>query len=126
MGSPGDLELGETPVRTEILRQKCTEMKKEIITSEPLYNRVRQNTVLDKTLIIVGPQVVIFLYVYIFYFRYNTDWIANMEIGLYPNNKCYCGVIGDICLMHLNLINLLAYAGRFAFYYVRINTKSST
>ena len=55
-------------------------------TPGPLYN-----TVLVKTLITVGPQLVIldyFCYLSIdtFYSHYNTVWIANTEIGLDPNN----------------------------------------
>ena len=45
-------------------------------------------TVLDIALIIVGPQMVIFgICLYTFYSRYNTDWIADTEIGLDPNNS---------------------------------------
>ena len=29
----------------------------------------------------------ILLYIYIFYSRNNTDWIANVKIGLNPNNS---------------------------------------
>ena len=29
----------------------------------------------------------ILLYIYTIYSRYNTDWIANMEIGLDPNDS---------------------------------------
>ena len=42
---------------------------------------VHYNTVLDITLVIVGPELVILDS------RLNTDWIANKEIGLYPNNS---------------------------------------
>ena len=50
--------------------------------------------VLDLTLIIVGPQMVILdyivhvflLYVNAFYSRHNTGWIANMENSLDCNN----------------------------------------
>ena len=60
-------------------------------TPEPLYNTVRYNTILDTTRIWVGPQMATFytfFYItYIFYSRYNTDWIANTEIGLDPNNS---------------------------------------
>ena len=56
-----------------------------------LYNTVHYNTVLDITRIRVGPQIAIsdfFSYIiYAFYCQYNTDWIANMEIGLDPNNS---------------------------------------
>ena len=38
------------------------------------------------------PLSVYILYVYTFYSRYNTDWIANEEIGLDPN-KCYKEVV---------------------------------
>ena len=40
----------------------------------------------------------ILLYICSFYSRYNTDWIANMEIGLDPNNsvimrlRCSCTI----------------------------------
>ena len=47
-------------------------------------------TILDITLIIVGPKLVIldyFCYVYTFYCHYSTDWIANTEIGLNPNKS---------------------------------------
>ena len=33
------------------------------------------------------PVWLFLLYVYTFYSRYNTDWIANTEIGLDPNNS---------------------------------------
>ena len=62
-----------------------------LYTPEALYNTVRYNTVLDITRIRVGPQMAIkdtFSYIiYAFYSRYNTDWIANTEIGLDPNNS---------------------------------------
>ena len=62
-----------------------------ISTPEPLYNTVRYNMVLDITRIRVGPQMAIldsFSYItYAFYSRYNTDWIANTEIVLDPNNS---------------------------------------
>ena len=40
--------------------------------------------VLDITRVIAGPQMVIkdWFCNYTFYFRYNTDWIANTEISL--------------------------------------------
>ena len=59
---------------------------REINTPGPLYNMVRNNTVLDITLITVGPQL-FWLYVYTFYSHYNMDWIANTEIGLDPRNS---------------------------------------
>ena len=56
-------------------------------TPQPLYNTVHYNTVLDITRISIGPLYYIFLHNYTFYSRYNTIWIANMEIGLDPNNS---------------------------------------
>ena len=60
-------------------------------TPQPLYYTVRYNTVLDITRVNAGPQMVIkkliLLYNYTFYSRYNTDWIANTEIGLDPNKS---------------------------------------
>ena len=58
-----------------------------LYTPGPLYNTIRYNTVLDLTLIIIGPQLGYFCYFYIFYSHYNTDWIANTEIGLDPDNS---------------------------------------
>ena len=68
------------------------------ITPGPLYNTVRliqhgfgYNTDHSWT-----PYGIILLYIYIFYSCYNTDWIANMEIVLDPNNsvikrlRCMC------------------------------------
>ena len=43
--------------------------------------------VLDITLITVGPQLDIFAICLYIYTRYNTDWIANTEIGLDPSNS---------------------------------------
>ena len=51
----------------------------------------------------IGPTLV-FLYDYTFYSRYNTVWIANMEIGLDPNNSVikrlwcsYAVVVSQAC-----------------------------
>ena len=44
-------------------------------------------TVLDITLIAVGPQLYCFAICLYIYSRYNTDWIANTEIGLDPSNS---------------------------------------
>ena len=59
-------------------------------------------TVLDITWIMVGPQKAIqkLLFIYAFYFRYNTDWIANMEIGLAPMNN----VIKRLWCINLNIL----------------------
>ena len=35
----------------------------------------------------MDPKGLILLYIYIFYSRYNTDWIANMEIVMDSNNS---------------------------------------
>ena len=44
------------------------------------------------------------LYMYTFYSRYNTDWIANMEIGLDPNNsvikRLWCIKFSLICSVY--------------------------
>ena len=62
-----------------------------LCTPGPLYNTVHYNTVLDITLIIIGqcwtPIRLVLLYVYTFYSRYNTDWIANTEIGWDHSNS---------------------------------------
>ena len=55
-----------------------------VYTPGPLYSTVPYNTVLDITLITVG---LFLLYVYTFYSRYNTDWIANTKIGLDHSNR---------------------------------------
>ena len=52
-------------------------MPKQTDTAAPLYNMLRYNTVLDITLI-TGHFRLFLQYVYTFYSRYNTDWIANM------------------------------------------------
>ena len=59
-------------------------------TPQPLYNKVRYNMVLDITDQCWTPNDhlgLIFLFNNTFYSRYNTDWIANTEIGLDPNNS---------------------------------------
>ena len=59
-----------------------------IYTPGPLYNMVRYNTVLDITLITVKPQLDYFLlYLYTLNSCYNTDLLANTEIGLDPINS---------------------------------------
>ena len=71
-----------------MLKLPSTDLELWYITPGPLYNTVHHNTVLDVTLINVGPQFKYFLLnVYTFYSRYNMDWIANMEIGLDPINS---------------------------------------
>ena len=66
-------------------------------TPEPLYNMVCYNTVLDITGIRVGPQMAISVsfsnITYSFYSRYNSDWIANTEIGLDHNNSVIKNVL---------------------------------
>ena len=54
------------------------------ITPRLFCNMVRYSTVLDITQTMNG---LILLYIYIFYSRYNTNWIANTEIVLDPNNN---------------------------------------
>ena len=62
--------------------------EKRTINPGPLFNTGRYNTVLDITLIIVGPQLDYFGYMSICFFScYNTDWIANTEIGLDASNS---------------------------------------
>ena len=73
----------------------------ELSTSQPIYNTVHDNTVLDITRIGAGPQNVIinlFSYTSTFYSHYKTVWIANTEIGLDPNNSVIrgCGVYGKL------------------------------
>ena len=39
------------------------------------------------------------IYMYVFYSHYNTDWIANTEIGLDPNNsvmKRFCCIFKTV------------------------------
>ena len=56
---------------------------KRLCAPEPLYNTVHYNMVLDM-MAIQDP----FSYIiYAFYSRFNTDWIANKDIGLKPNNS---------------------------------------
>ena len=55
-------------------------------TPGPLCNMFHYKMVLDISWLIAGPQMVL-LYIYTFYSRYNTDWIANTDIGLDPNNS---------------------------------------
>ena len=59
-------------------------------TPQPLYKKVRYNTVLDITRISVGPQLVIldlFSNITLHFTLVITVWIANTEIGLDPNNS---------------------------------------
>ena len=64
------------------------------LTPGPLYNTVHYSTV-DHCRI---PTGLFLLYVYTFYSGYNTDWIANTEIGLDPSKRvikrfrCICFV----------------------------------
>ena len=71
------------------------------------YNTDPYNTVLDITRIRAGPQMAISVsfshIIYPFYSQYNTDWIANMEIGLDPNNsimkRLWCTCIRKCCML---------------------------
>ena len=66
----------------------CAALCKLVSTPEPLYNTAHYNTILDITLITVGPHSDYFLlYVYTFYSHYKMDWIANTETGLDPSNS---------------------------------------
>ena len=53
--------------------------------AQPLYNMVRYNT--DQCWTPNYYLGLFFQYKYTYYSRYNTDWIANTEIGLDPNNS---------------------------------------
>ena len=72
------------------MKNKENTLANNVNTPEPLYNTLHYNTVLDITLITVGPQLVIlecFCYMSIHFTLVITDWIANTEIGLDPNNS---------------------------------------
>ena len=86
------------------------------ITPGPLYNTIHYNMVLDITLISVGSQLHYFCYMYMFihFTRYNTDWIANMETGLEPSNS----VIKRLRFISIKcslLWNILPYMGEAAY-----------
>ena len=81
------LDLNHNPAGLRLEQEIVTVVNTSTCTPEPLYNTVCYNTVLDITLITVGPQLDYLCYnVYTFYSR-NTDWIANTEIGLDPSNS---------------------------------------
>ena len=68
----------------ETMKMNCMYVR---YTPKPLYNTVRYNMVLDQCWTPNDHLGLIFLFNYIFYSRYNTDWIAYTEIGLDPNNS---------------------------------------
>ena len=51
--------------------------------------------------------MVILVYNYKFYSRYNTDWIANTEMGLDPNNSNYKKVVVYLHLLQAKQFELM-------------------
>ena len=84
-------------------------------TPQPLYNTVHYNTVLDITWVIAGLQMVIKDNCTI-YSCYNTEWIANTEIGLDPNKlnnsvlkrffMCFIELLDEIFLKDLENVDI--------------------
>ena len=99
----------------------------ELSASQPIYNTVHYNTVLDITRIGAGPQNVIinlFSYTSKFYSHYKTVWIANTEIGLDPNNSvikrlwCIYGKLVRSCWDGLSVVLTTLFLDKFTLMYM--------